>query len=323
MDADHRRLEPRPQSREGVEEIAARYRTWGHWGDTDELGCANLVTGDRVAAAAALIQNGSVFALSLPLDRTGPHGGNRARINAQHVMLRVPTDPLLEDGSRQRATDDALYLPLQTSTQWDALCHMFYDGATYNGQGYDSVSATSGAVRNSITNLRSRAVGKAVLLDLPRHLGRPWLEAGESIQSDDLEECLAVQGSSVGEGDFLLVRTGQLSQCRSENSWGAYAGGPAPGLGVDAAHFICGRGIVGVATDTWGIEAIPYEVPEMLAPLHVILLVNAGVYIGEMWDMEDLAADCAADGRYEFFLSAAPLNVTGAVGSPVTPLAIK
>ncbi|MFV2175866.1 hypothetical protein ACFHW2_17830 [Actinomadura sp. LOL_016] len=55
----------------------------------------------------------------------------------------------------------------------------------------------------------------------------------------------------------------------------------------------------------------------------MIPLVNAGVYIGEMWDLDAPAADCAADGRYDFFLTAAPLTITGAVGSPINPLAIK
>ncbi len=55
----------------------------------------------------------------------------------------------------------------------------------------------------------------------------------------------------------------------------------------------------------------------------MIFLVNAGVLIGEIWDLEELAADCAADGTYEFFLSAQPLTVTGAVGSPLNPIAVK
>jgi hypothetical protein len=42
-----------------------------------------------------------------------------------------------------------------------------------------------------------------------------------------------------------------------------------------------------------------------------------------MWDPDALAADCAADGVYEFWLTAAPLPITGAVGSPVNPVAVK
>ncbi|HWH96736.1 MAG TPA: cyclase family protein, partial [Pseudolysinimonas sp.] len=219
-------------------------------------------------------------------------------------------------------TDDAVYMPLQASTQWDALCHIVYRGRAYNDRSAGTVTS-QGAERNSITNLRDRAVGRGVLLDIPRMLGREWLDPGEAIQSEHLAACADWAGVDVREGDFLLVRTGQIAERRSSGSWGDYAGGPAPGLGVGAAEFVCERGVVAVATDTWGIEVIPYETAELRAPLHVILLVHAGIYIGEMWDLEALAADCAADGRWEFLLSAPPLTITGAVGSPLNPIAIK
>ena len=182
---------------------------------------------------------------------------------------------------------------------------------------------SAGARYNSITNLKDRAVGRGVLLDVPRALDRPWLEPGDVIQAEDLEACAERQGVEVGEGDFVLVRTGHLAQCRADGDWGTYCGGASPGLGLGAADFLCPRHVVGVATDTWGIEAIPYETEGVRAPLHVVLLVNAGVYIGEMWDLEALAEDCAADGRYTFVPDRASLTITGAVGSPINPLAIK
>jgi hypothetical protein len=71
------------------------------------------------------------------------------------------------------------------------------------------------------------------------------------------------------------------------------------------------------------MEVKPYECESLVAPMHIILLVNAGVHVGEMWDLEELAEDCAQDGTYEFFLTAPPLTISGAVGSPLNPLAIK
>lgn len=315
------RLSRRSYDREAVEILAHRYRTWGQWGSGDELGCGNYATAERVAAAAACIRTGRVFSLSLPMDLTGPQTGTTRRVNPQHLMLRTPLDPALEDGGLQRFTDDAVYMPLQSSTQWDAFCHVFYDGRTYNGRGAETVT-NMGAEFNSITNFR-RAAGRGVLLDIPRHLGRPWLEPGEAVQSQDLERCAESQGVEVGEGDFVLVRTGQIAQCRNRGNWGDYAGGPAPGLGLDSAKFLCERHVAAVATDTWGMEVKPYECESLVAPMHIILLVNAGVHVGEMWDLEELAEDCAQDGTFEFFLSAPPLTISGAVGSPLNPLAIK
>ena len=105
--------------------------------------------------------------------------------------------------------------------------------------------------------------------------------------------------------------------------WGAYAGGPAPGLALDAAPWIHERDLAAVASDTWGLEVLPNETPDVFQPMHIILIVHMGLLVGEIFDLEALAEDCAADGRYEFLFAAPPLPITGGVGSPVNPLAIK
>jgi hypothetical protein len=92
---------------------------------------------------------------------------------------------------------------------------------------------------------------------------------------------------------------------------------------VSVADYFCPRGPAAVITDTWGTEKLPNETPDCFQPLHIIMIVNAGIHLGEMWDLEELADDCAEDGVYEFQLVAPPLTITGSVGSPVNPQAIK
>jgi kynurenine formamidase len=318
-------LNRRTPSRRTVDELIAKYRNWGEWGADDELGSANYVSPERIMAAASLIRRGTVFSLALPMDDTGPQTGAYGRNNPQHFMLQSGAD--IAFGSQNFAgglgvADDAIVMPLQSSTQWDSLAHIFHDGKMYNDRGPEHVDS-GGAHFNAITNFKDRAVGRGVLLDVPRFKERPWLEPQEAIQAEDLEACAAAQGVEIGEGDFVLVRTGQIAQCRANGGWGDYAGGPAPGLGLSAAEYLCPRRVTAVASDTWGVEAMPYETDDVFGPLHIVILVNAGIYIGEMWDMETLAEDCAADGVYEFFIAAQPLTVTGGVGSPINPLAIK
>src|SRR5262249_13176138 len=124
-------------------------------------------------------------------------------------------------------------------------------------------------------------------------------------------------------GDALIVRTGMIRMCRDKGAWGDYAGGPAPGLSLHAAEWVHRHQVAAIATDTWGMEVQPSEIPNTYQPLHQVFIVNMGLTIGEIFDLDDLADDCAADGVYEFFFVAPPLPVTGAVGSPVNPLAIK
>lgn len=312
-------------SKREIEDLARKYDNWGRWGPDDGIGTMNLVTAERVAAAAGLVRKGRVFSLAIPLDENGPQTGAWGRTNPTHFMLQDGGD--IASGAQDhiatlRYTDDAVMLVLQAGTQWDALAHVFHDGQMYNGFGTEYVTS-SGAAKNSITGIKDRAVGRGVLLDIARHRGKPWLDAGEPIGEQDLVACAAAQGVSVGEGDFVLVRTGQMAQVKSEGTWGDFAGGPAPGLAVSACDFFCPRGVAAVAVDTFSTEVVPNETPEVWAPLHIIMLVHAGIHLGEIFDLEELAEDCAEDGVYEFMFVAPPLTVSRAVGSAINPQAIK
>lgn len=314
-----------------VRELAARCSNWGRWGPEDQLGTLNHIRPEDIVAASRLVRSGRVFSLSIPLDEQGPQTGGFGRFNPIHLMIRdgnaAKTGTVVRDfyGGRDRwirGTDDLLILPLQSGTQWDALAHIIFDDKIYNG--YDATSVGSkGAILDDIANASDRIVGRGVLLDLPRHQGVPWLEPGQAILAADLEACARSEGVDIGRGDIVLIRTGQMAQCRDAGSWGSYAGGAAPGLGLDAAPWIFDRELAAVACDTWGMEVLPNQTPDVFQPLHIILIVHAGLMVGEIFDLEALAEDCAADGRYEFLFSAPPLPITGGVGSPVNPIAIK
>lgn len=81
--------------------------------------------------------------------------------------------------------------------------------------------------------------------------------------------------------------------------------------------------LAAVATDTWGAEVHPNEIPGTFQPWHSVVILMVGPTVGEMFYLKDLAEDCARDSVYEFFFCAPPLPFTGAVGSPVNPIAIK
>lgn len=316
---------------ETVRHLFERCSNWGRWGPDDQLGTVNYIRPEDVVAASRLVGDGRVISLAIPVDENGPQTGGFGRFNPIHLMIRdgngAMTGTTVRDfyGGRDRwirGTDDLLILPLQSGTQWDALGHIVFDGKIYNGYPASDVGSR-GAIRNDIAQLRDRIVGRGVLLDVARARGVPWLESGDPIHIADLEACEQAQGVTVGRGDIVLVRTGQIAQCRDAGGWGSYAGGPAPGLALDTAAWIHDRELAGVASDTWGLEVLPNETPDVFQPLHIVLIVGMGLLVGEIFDLEALADDCAADGRYAFLFSAAPLPITGGVGSPVNPVAIK
>ena len=188
-----------------------------------------------------------------------------------------------------------------------------------------------GRLGDTVTGIETLAAvvcGRGVLLDVGLVLGDGYgeLADGFAIRPEHLDATAAAHGVTVRRGDILCVRTGQLSRVRRRlaagSGWGGYAGGDAPGLSFTAAPWLHDSEIAAIATDTWGFEVRPNELEGAFQPLHQVVIPNTGLLVGEMWDLDALGADCAAHRVYEFFLTAAPLPFTGAVGSPLNPIAV-
>ncbi len=307
-----------------LRETADKCNNWGRWGPDDEAGTLNFVAPEDIIAAAGLIKKGKVFSLALNFDNQGPQVGLWGnRFNPIHTMLATGTDAVAgnQDENGLRYADDMVSLPLQCGTQWDALGHIFYDDKMWNG--YDAALVDSGgAKKNGIEKVKDKMVGRGVLLDMTRHLGVEALDEGMAITNDDLDGCAEAQGVEIRRGDFVLVRTGMMEQ-RQRDGWGGYAGGDAPGLAFETAEWIHQREIAAICCDTWGCEVRPNETKDAQQPWHWVVIPMIGISMGEIFVMGELADDCADDGVWEFFFCAPPLPVTGGVGSPLNPIAIK
>ncbi|MDQ0963777.1 kynurenine formamidase [Streptomyces sp. B4I13] len=312
---------------------AKRVSNWGRWGADDVLGTLNFLDEAKRAEGARLARRGVSFSLAQRFDAEGPQKGWRRRTNPVHTMLSSGLDA--EFGPSEfphglGGADDVVFMPLQASTQWDGLGHIFDHGTAYNGRRASQVVTSEGDRLTGIETVADRIAGRGVLLDVGRAIGAEGeLPDGFAITAEHLEATITAQGETarVGRGDLLLVRTGQLTRVRRRiaagDGWGDYAGGPAPGLSFATADWLHSSEIAGIATDTWGFEVRPNEFDVAFQPLHQVAIPHIGLFIGELWDLDTLAADCAVDGVYEFLLVAAPLPVTGAVGAPVNPLAVK
>src|SRR5262249_29499111 len=207
-------------------------------------------------------------------------------------------------------------MPLQCATQWDSLAHIMYDNKMYNGYAASEVTS-SGAKKNGIENARSKIITRGVLLDIPRFRGKPWLEPGEAVYPEDLDGAAATGKVTVGKGDLVLIRTGQIAQVRTEKSWGQYSGGPAPGLSFSCAPWLCEKQGAGAGGDPGGTDAPETGAPAVSPPLHIVLTGPAGMRGGKICDREERADACARGGVYGFLSAPPPLPITGAVGSPV------
>lgn len=307
-----------------VREGAPKGAAWGVFGDADELGTINLMTPQCVIKAAAEIRTGKLFPLNLPLNLPDPPLYGRGAV--RHHKFPLPMADFF--------TDDYLdnFYP-QASSQWDAVGHIKHPRhGYYNGLPESEVTGRSeSGTHLGIENLARRGIaGRGVLIDAARYFER----RGKTIQCTgtnvitvkDLETALAEQKTKLKPGDILLVRVGWLKSY--------LASGPevraqvsqrndAPGVEAttETAKWLWDNRIAAVASDSPAFEAV--DTQAMREMLHPYLLAFLGMPIGEMWDLEALAEDCATDRRYSFFLTSAPLNIPGGVGSPPNALAIK
>jgi kynurenine formamidase len=302
-----------------VKELAAQVRNWGRWGTDDEIGTLNLITDDVVRAAAAEIRVGRRLALGLPLNEHGPQTGViPGRDNPTHEMIMVDT-PLTGDPSNFTTSDDKVVLALQAATHWDALAHVSYEGQLYNGVP-SSVITETGAARMGIDKIHT-LVGRGVLLDIAGAKGVDRLDGGYALTAADLDAACAHGHVEIHPGDIVLLRTGQMKWFL-EGDREKY-GAPAPGPSLQTVAWFHAHDVAAVATDNITFEVYPSEREDALLPVHLLHLVDMGMTQGQNWYLEELAVDCADDGRYAFFLDASPQPLTHAVGSPVNPIVVK
>jgi len=267
-------------------------------------------------------RSGRAFSLAIPFDQTGPQWDNvnmPERINAE---LRTHTVNVAFTGDRRDFTtsDDTFRMGSQAATHWDALAHVGYEGRLYNDIPDSVVSATAGAQRLGIEHF-GPVVTRGVLLDIAKLHGVDHFDAEYAITGDDLDRAAEDAGVTVEPGDAILVRTGQMYYLRAGDK--PRYSTPAPGLSTQSIPWLRDHDVAAVATDTITFEVYPCEDPAVFMPVHMIQLRDMGLVQGQNWHLDDLAADCAADGQYDCLLVATPLPLTGAVGAPVVPTAVK
>jgi kynurenine formamidase len=326
-------MEPRPIPAEvpsydelPIREGAPAGAAWGVFGNDDQLGTINLLTPERVTQAANFIRRGRVFALNLPINIPDPPLFTRGK--HRHVIKHFANYIL----------DDYLdnFYP-QASSQWDALSHVKHPQfGAYNGIAEDDITGYGGS-KLGIDNLARRGIAaRGILADVARFYEKQGRRlncaTNDVVPLEDLIATLDAQGTKIWPGDVLLVRIGWTkAYLAMEEEQKAELARETKSPGIEGsrrtARWLWEQHIAAVASDSPGLEAIPPpQVSDFMEAndlLHFHMLSYFGMPIGEMWDLDELADDCANDNRYEFFFTSAPLNIPGGVGSPPNALAIK
>ena len=293
--------------------------SWGVFGDDDKLGCLNFLTAEGVVEAAGLVKSGKVFRLDARMGFANPPLFGRAV--PEHTI--VPLGPM--------ANDDIVRYNTQESSQWDGLSHVghvrlerFYNGATAS-------EVQQGKL--GIQHWKDKFVGRGLLIDafgFRKAQGRPVNPLARDVYTlEELKAALWHQGSALKPGTILLVRTGWMESYEKSSEAEKRAFAPIETLrcaGIEASRemvaWLWNNRVAAIGTDCPGVEAIPFDFTDEGA-LHYRALPLLGLPLGELFVLEPLALDCAADRRYEFMVVSAPLNVVGGIASPPNAVAIK
>ena len=279
-------------------EAAARVNNWGRWGSDDEVGTVNLITPEVVRRAARVREVRPVVLVGMAavVPREPPEGQLAGPFGAAHHDVHQRAH--VRDPSLFTSSDDVVTLGLQAATHWDGLAHVSYDGRMYNGVPLSAVTA-AGATRLGIHRIRS-VVSRGVLLDVARTLGVDRLDGGYGVTPDDLDAAEAAAGIEVAAGDIVLVRTGQVQVLLGKRPDREGYAMSSSGLAWQCAEWFHARDVAAVAIDNLTFDPYPVQDPAAFFPAHLLHLVEMGMLQGQNWVLEELAADCAADGVYEF-----------------------
>jgi kynurenine formamidase len=203
-------------------------------------------------------------------------------------------------------------------THIDALCHVAYDGLLYDGIPAGTLTS-AGASALAIDLAGAGLVGRGVLLDIPHARGAPWLEPGDHVTIEDLQQAELAQDVRDGPGDILCVRVGH---CRRRHQMGAWdVANSRAGLHPTAMRFLAERQVAVLGSDG-NNDTAPSAVADVPYPVHVLAVNAMGLHLVDYLHLEELTRQCQELRRWSFFCLIAPLRLVAGTGSPVNPIAV-
>ncbi len=285
---------------------------WHRWGADDEIGALNLITPAKRVAAAGLVRSGRT--VSLAREMAMEPGSPDDPYPTQHQVYRD------DYGADVASFGDYFGFRYHGRgvTHIDALCHFFSRDGLWNGRDPDVEFSPAAIGWADITAWSDGIVTRGVLIDVPRFRGVPSVTADTPVHGEELERIVAAQGVVLEPGDALVVHSGRAAWL--EGAPGReYGVGPdgAPGLHASCLQFLHDHDVALLLWDL--LDAKPNDYGG-LGVHHSVWAFGIGLV--DNCRLEPLADACAEESRYEFMLSCSPLNIKGATGCPVNPIAL-
>jgi kynurenine formamidase len=280
------------------------------YGPDDTLGALNLITPEKTAQALSLIKNNKIYDLGMEYYDGFP------AFPPRYWKSWILTHHLKKPYGKNQATflEEVLNVCPGISTQIDGLGHAGIGDMYYNGNNYRDFAGTTELKKFGIEKIVP-VITRGVMIDMAGCKGVEMLGPQEEISKDDMVACLEKEGMEIEPGDVVLFNTGWSKMIAKDPVVFATT---EPGPGLDAGRYLIEKGAAFVGSDTWGMEVVPNPNPELVFPLHNLLLTMNGVYILENFDLAELAKDKV----YEFCLILTAPKMRGMVQAILQPIAI-
>jgi kynurenine formamidase len=293
---------------------AANAQDWtkSKWGPDDEIGAANYMTPELTLKAVQLVKTGKTYALGIPVGSTTPAYPPRS-FKVTIVQPGQAGSPGLGP-TKTTYNDDIIEGWAGVGSQIDGLGHIGIEHVYYNGNKLADFADPTGLKKFGIEKIPP-IVARGVLLDMAAHYGTDVVKEGTAFNVKEIEEVAKKQGVEIRQGDVVIFHTGWVVLIGKDDKRYSAA---EPGLGVEGAKYLVGKGVVAIGADTWGLEVLPFESKNVFE-VHQILLPMNGTYILENMNTADLAKDKA----YEFLFVLGTARFKGGVQGMINPVAIR
>ncbi|MBR61428.1 MAG: hypothetical protein CL904_02045 [Dehalococcoidia bacterium] len=298
-------------SKDQIEKELNENNNWGRWEDKSGYGAINLINEQKRIEALKVVEYGKSISLSRPLP-VSPSDENPYPV--QHYMSKI-----YRGDTGVGAVD---YIGMnyhgQASTHIDALCHVWNEHGMWNGENPEEVIDYSGSKYGGIEAWEDGILTRGILLDVPRHRKKKYVEDGSPVHGWELEDIVASHDLAITPGDAILVYSGREEFNRNNQvNWGGNKL-KRPGLHASCLPFIRDNNISLLGWDMMDERpneyGLPWTVHGAIFAYGIALLDNAL--------LEPLSSLCHELNKYEFMLSVNPLKIVGGTGSPVNPIVV-
>ena len=297
-------------TRDDIEGMLTSLSNWGRWGKEDELGAINLITPQKRRQAAALVTEGVAISMARNVAKVA--------VDSSKPFLHKATVWKAERGISGASDEYSVNYHGYAHTHVDALCHFAYQDRMYNGFSMEEVTE-KGAGKDSVIHMKNGIFTRGVLMDIPRLLGKKYLEGSRAIYPEDLDAWEKKAGLKVQSGDAVLIYTGRWARRQAEGEWNIEEN--SAGLHASCLPWLKQRDAAIVGSDL-ALDVLPSRVEGVGYPVHLVAIVAMGMPVLDNLEMESLSEQAAARKRWSFLLTVAPLAVEGGTGSPLNPIAL-